>query len=78
MKSLGRWDYVAYGYNRDWVTKSDLTPGNLKQFGIKATGKEIKSKFAEAADGWILTGGRGYKKHVKKYSISKLREIFKK
>ena len=71
-----RCDY--YGYGREWLTKSDLTPKTLRRFGILANTKEIQAKADEAHDGWVATGGHGWVKHSKTYSISALREIFKK
>lgn len=76
-RSLERHDYV--GYKKDFLLKSDLTPKILKKFGIKASCKEIESKYRNAYTGdFIITGGAGYSKKSLTYSISKLKELLKK
>ena len=76
IRSKSRYDY--YGYKSTWLSKSDLTPKNLKLYGINASLKEIKEKSHQAINGFIYTGGRGHIRRVNKYSISKLNDIFKK
>ncbi len=76
----GRFDY--YGYGDRWLTLSDLKPGVLKQYGIIATQKQINAAKHDAHDGFITTGGQynghHYSKHVKTYSISRLKEALNK
>lgn len=71
-----RSDYKGYGCQ--WLCKSDLTPKNLKRYGIKASAKDIKNKSSIAIDGWVSTGGMGHSKRVSTYSIDVLKDIFKK
>ncbi len=70
------WDYDGYG--RSWLCKTDITPKNLKRYGIHATVKQIRLYRDVAIVGHVLTGGRGYTKRVNKYSIDLLKKEFNK
>ncbi len=72
--SASRNDYEYYGSK--WLSKTDLRPSILKRYGIKVSQKEINSKSKQAITGYVVTGGRGYKKRVPTYSINKLKEIY--
>lgn len=75
---MGKSCFDYEGYGRSWLSKTDLTPKNLKKYGIKASVKEIKTRSGFAIDGVVTTGGMGHVRHVPTYSISKLKELFKK
>lgn len=78
MIEVGKSCFDYEGYGRTWLCKSDLTPKKLKQYGIKASVKEIKNRSGIAIDGFVTTGGMGHSKRVSTYSINQLKEIFKK
>ena len=75
---MSRSCYDYYDYKKTWLSKTDLTPKNLKLYGIKASLKEIKEKSHYAINGFVYTGGHGHIKRVNKYSIAKLNDLFKK
>lgn len=74
---MGRACFDYSGYGSSWLAKKDLTPKNLKKYGIKASAKQIKAKCGVAIDGYVLTGGMGHTRRVNTYSIRKLKEEFK-
>ena len=75
---MGRSCFDYDGYHKSWLVKSDLTPKQLKKYGINCSLKEIEKVRTSAIDGSIVTGGRGYRKHIYTYSISKLKDLLRK
>lgn len=70
---LSSWEYR--GYRDTWLIKRDLHPSVLSHFGIAASQKDIDAVMDKCCDGWITIGGYGYRKHIRIYSIEKLRRF---
>ena len=73
---LSKFDYDGYG--TDFIVKADCYDVGWMNFSLKiwATKKELLNALPNCACGWIKTGGNGHYKHVRVYSVHKLRSIF--